>query len=93
MTKFSLLFLSLFFVTGPWAFAQDGQDGNRRIIVELCGQNFDKNKSGTGVIVGDWKKVGEQYCIQVQCDEKKDDESYMFDKLGKSLKNVFKEIF
>jgi hypothetical protein len=31
--------------------------------------------------------------VSMTRDEKKEDESDMFDKLGKSLKNVFKEIF
>ena len=72
MKKLSLLAFTL--VAG-WSFLghAQSQDANRKIIVELCGQNFDANKTGSGVVVGDWTKKDTQRCIQVRCDEKQDE--------------------
>jgi hypothetical protein len=71
MKKFALLALTLVAGWSQTGHAQS-QDANRQIIVQLCGQNHDANKTGSGVVVGDWTKQGEQRCIQVRCDETQD---------------------
>ncbi len=72
MKKLSLLAFTL--VAG-WTFSgfAQTQDANRQVIVELCGSNYSANKTGSGVVVGDWTKKDDQRCIQVRCDEKQDD--------------------
>jgi hypothetical protein len=76
MNKLSFYVLTLLTVISSQAFGQvSSQDGNRQIIQELCGANYQQNKQGTGVVVGDWQKEGANYCIKVRCTEKQDEDN------------------